>query len=316
MVMDSVDDDNFMPCFKYYKQKLNPPSFDDVMDFSVDDCQLNGCTFTYIAPPADSERSGLDVSSKWKLFEIDAVPGLFFLPNPFTDEGQLLWSRRCLEEYAKPPNKTNLDINKKLDIASLWSDTCQDVKMRLEDNGMSDEKDKLGVFKSSPIWGLRWATLGYHHNWDTKVYSESEKSVFPAELNQLSRIFSTVIGCPDYNAQAAIINFYHAGSTLSAHTDSSEHDLTFPLISVSFGLSAVFLIGGETKKKEPKAIFIRSGDVLFMTKQSRMSYHAVARVLSYSEDTQMKKLSIPNENPVKMYLESSRINMNVRQLRS
>ena len=45
--------------------------------------------------------------------------------------------------------------------------------------------------------------------------------------------------------QAAIVNYYHEGSTLCAHTDHSEHNLEPPVISLSFGMPAVFLIGGK-----------------------------------------------------------------------
>lgn len=78
---------------------------------------------------------------------------------------------------------------------------------------------------------LRWATLGYHHNWETKIYSEDDKSVFPDDLAQLGKHFATVLGYPTFEAQSAILNFYHPGSTLSGHVDSSEVDLHAPLLS-------------------------------------------------------------------------------------
>lgn len=78
---------------------------------------------------------------------------------------------------------------------------------------------------------LRWATLGYHHNWDTKIYTEENKSLFPEDLAQLGKHFATALGYPSFEAHSAIVNFYHPGSTLSGHVDSSEVDLNAPLLS-------------------------------------------------------------------------------------
>ena len=68
-------------------------------------------------------------------------------------------------------------------------------------------------------------------------------------------------------------------STLSPHTDHSEFDLDSPLISVSLGQSALFLVGGTSREDEPIAMFLRSGDVAVMMGPSRVAFHAVPRVL-------------------------------------
>jgi alkylated DNA repair protein alkB family protein 1 len=58
---------------------------------------------------------------------------------------------------------------------------------------------------------------------------------------------------------------------LSGHQDYSEENLEAPLISISFGNSAVFLIGGKSKDIKPKAICLKSGDILIMSGESRLS---------------------------------------------
>lgn len=47
----------------------------------------------------------------------------------------------------------------------------------------------------------------------------------------------------------------------------------------SFSQSAVFLIGGQTKDIMPRAMFIRSGDIVVMSEQSRLAYHGVPKIL-------------------------------------
>jgi len=331
MVADN-EVDNFMPAFKYYKQRLNPPSFENIVDFACKNCKH---PFSLIDPPKNKSNLGLDCDSQWRLFEVKNVPGLYVIPNPFTADGQIQWASRCLESYACQPNKTNLDVFEKQynSDRSLWDESCEQVHAKLKKNNkISLHKDATNLFKQTPIWKLRWATLGYHHNWNTKVYSENDHTEFPSELFQLSQVVAGCLGYSNYKAQAAIVNFYHVGSTLSAHTDESEQNLSHPLISISFGLPAVFLIGGPTKQTEPTAVMIRSGDVVIMTSQSRLSYHAVPRILHPDElstsresehsagDPTPKVLTpepsqVLKEPEVEAYLKTSRINMNVRQLR-
>jgi alkylated DNA repair protein alkB family protein 1 len=46
--------------------------------------------------------------------------------------------------------------------------------------------------------------------------------------------------------------------------------------SCSFGCAAVFLLGGETRNERPTALFVRSGDVLLMSRRARHCYHGAA----------------------------------------
>ncbi len=57
-----------------------------------------------------------------------------------------------------------------------------------------------------------------------------------------------------------------------------------PLISISFGQPAIFLIGDSTKDTRPYAILIKSGDIVVMTKNSRNAYHGITRVLKEERD--------------------------------
>lgn len=63
--------------------------------------------------------------------------------------GERYWAVRCLRDYSKKTNKTNIDPFHLIPENEEWWDMAQ--------------LDKIILKK------LRWATLGYHHNWDTKV---------------------------------------------------------------------------------------------------------------------------------------------------
>ncbi|KAL1139734.1 hypothetical protein AAG570_006712 [Ranatra chinensis] len=155
--------------------------------------------------------------------------------------------------------------------------------------------------------------MGYHHNWDTKVYSEEEKDEVPNELVDLCKFISGIIENDwHYEAQAVIINYYYKGSTLSGHTDHSEPNKTSPIISLSLGQSAVFLIGGRTLEDETTALLIRSGDIMVMSEESRLCYHAVPRIVP-ADDSPWSSGEDYN-NHIDHLLKNCRINLNARQV--
>lgn len=80
-------------------------------------------------------------------------------------------------------------------------------------------------------------------------------------------------GVPAFNPDAAIVNYYRAGDTLNGHQDDVEEDLRQPIVSLSVGCDAVFLIGGRTKAVPPTALLLSSGDVIVMRSDARLSFH-------------------------------------------
>lgn len=170
---------------------------------------------------------------------------------------------------------------------------------------------------------LRWSTLGYHHNWDTKLYSENSKSDMPAELSGLTSILAKTLGFSDFKAEAAIVNYYRMNSTLAGHTDHSEMNVAAPLFSISFGQTAIFLIGGPKQEDSANAIFLRSGDVVIMSGSSRLRYHGVPKILSASriswddngeDNRETFTYNYDDWRKARTYIVEARINMNIRQV--
>ncbi|XP_076041910.1 alpha-ketoglutarate-dependent dioxygenase AlkB [Oratosquilla oratoria] len=259
--------DNFKESFKYYKRRKPPPNFDEVIDIrnnlkNVCDASAIKCLIT-----DEEEKSlntlGLRASKDWQVFRLETHPDLLIIPNPFTSSGQRRWIFRCLLDFPRTPNRTNLDVHGLLDPEQSWWQQA-----------ISEDGKKKDLMKK-----LRWVTLGYHHNWDTKHYSKELKGTMPDDLKLLCHVTGKILGYPDFNAQAAIVNYYHADSTLAPHTDHSELYMKAPLFSLSFGQSCIFLIGEEEKSVKPVALYLHSGDVLVMTGRARLAYHAVPRII-------------------------------------
>lgn len=97
--------------------------------------------------------------------------------------------------------------------------------------------------------------------------------------------------------------------------------MSAPLLSISLGCSAIFLLGKETKAEKPVALMLRSGDVVIMSSKARMAYHAVPKILS--DPNLHKYFEIEKEHPTEDltewtdffdYIRFNRININIRQV--
>jgi DNA oxidative demethylase len=85
-------------------------------------------------------------------------------------------------------------------------------------------------------------------------------------------------GYPDFEPDACLINLYKPETRLSLHRDENERDLTAPIVSVSLGLPATFLFGGNRRNDRPRRILLLSGDVVVWGGADRLVYHGVAPV--------------------------------------
>jgi len=83
-------------------------------------------------------------------------------------------------------------------------------------------------------------------------------------------------GFAGFEPDACLINRYEPGTRLSLHRDENERDMTAPIVSVSLGLPAVFLFGGNSRSDRPRRVRLDSGDVVVWGGPDRLVYHGVA----------------------------------------
>ena len=98
---------------------------------------------------------------------------------------------------------------------------------------------------------------------------------------------------------------------MGGHIDDGEEDLTKPIVSISFGNTVVFLMGGETREVQPTAVYIKSGDIVIMSGESRKWYHGVPRMLEFTGPDFFKD----TEGEEFVYMQNARINVNARQVK-
>jgi alkylated DNA repair protein alkB family protein 1 len=159
---------------------------------------------------------------------------------------------------------------------------------------------------------LRWASLGPPYNWSTRMYEpHMPHRQLPSELLQLAEYFAALTArvrggissssssgdggdissdsratdtdsaaaAAAFKPNVALVNYYHPGDTLNGHKDDVERDLLQPIVTMSLGCAAVFLIGGPDRQQPPTPLLLRSGDVVVLGGPARGCYHGVPRVL-------------------------------------
>ena len=98
----------------------------------------------------------------------------------------------------------------------------------------------------------------------------------PVLFRGLAARAAQAAGFAGFEPDACLINRYEPGTRLSLHRDENERDLTAPIVSVSLGLPAVFLFGGNSRSDRPRRVRLDSGDVVVWGGPDRLVYHGVA----------------------------------------
>lgn len=78
---------------------------------------------------------------------------------------------------------------------------------------------------------------------------------------------------------ACLVNLYRDGARMGLHQDRDEADFAYPVLSVSLGDTALFRIGGRSRKDPTRQIRLTSGDVVVLAGAARLAHHGVDRVI-------------------------------------
>ena len=97
----------------------------------------------------------------------------------------------------------------------------------------------------------------------------------PEVFMELAVAAADVAGFPGFVPDACLVNRYVPGARLSLHQDRDERDFAAPIVSVSLGLPATFLFGGDARRDRQQRVPLRHGDVVVWGGPSRMRHHGV-----------------------------------------
>lgn len=79
--------------------------------------------------------------------------------------------------------------------------------------------------------------------------------------------------------ECCLVNLYRPGARMGLHRDQDE-EANAPVLSVSLGDTALFRIGGLTRRAPTRSIELKSGDVLVFGGAARMAVHGIERVIA------------------------------------
>ena len=131
--------------------------------------------------------------------------------------------------------------------------------------------------------------LGKHWNGLTYAYEEHRSDFdglpappIPARLTDLAKAAAADAGF-GIEPDICIMNYYSPAAKLGVHQDKDERPQTiasgFPIVSVSLGDEARFVVGGLSRREPTVPVMLKSGDVIVMGGPSRLRYHGVTRIL-------------------------------------
>jgi alkylated DNA repair protein (DNA oxidative demethylase) len=101
---------------------------------------------------------------------------------------------------------------------------------------------------------------------------------WPAIPQRLLDLWAALAGtsiAPD----SCLVNFYGPGARMGLHQDRDEADLTVPVLSVSLGDTAIFRVGGQTRRGPTRSVRLASGDICVLAGAARLSFHGVDRII-------------------------------------
>jgi alkylated DNA repair protein (DNA oxidative demethylase) len=97
----------------------------------------------------------------------------------------------------------------------------------------------------------------------------------PALFSRLAENAARTAGFAGFEPDACLVNRYVPGARLTLHQDKDESDFSAPIVSVSLGLPAVFLFGGNSRKDKQHRIALQHGDVVVWGGLARLHHHGV-----------------------------------------
>ena len=106
---------------------------------------------------------------------------------------------------------------------------------------------------------------------------------WPAMPAIVSEAWAELSGYP-HPPEACLINYYGGKARMGLHQDRDEADFNAPVLSLSLGDTALFRMGGTSRKDPTRSFRLASGDAMTLDGPDRLAFHGVDRVVAGSSD--------------------------------
>lgn len=130
--------------------------------------------------------------------------------------------------------------------------------------------------KTTSFGDVGWVgnARGYHYSRADQENGRNWPSI-PKPLIDLAVQSASAAGYHNFMPDTCLVNVYAVGAKMGLHQDKDEHDFSQPIVSVSLGLPATFLFGGNNRHSPTQKIQLTHGDVVVWGGKSRQYYHGV-----------------------------------------
>jgi DNA alkylation damage repair protein AlkB len=130
--------------------------------------------------------------------------------------------------------------------------------------------------------GRHWNALTYAYEERRTDFDNQPVPPIPPEFAELAAGAAAKAGFA-MRPDLCIMNLYSTDSRMGVHQDKDESPESIargtPIVSVSLGDAARFVVGGLNRKESVQPLLLRSGDVVVMGGPSRLRFHGVTRIL-------------------------------------
>jgi len=130
--------------------------------------------------------------------------------------------------------------------------------------------------------GRHWNAMTYRYEMTRSDFDGLAVPPIPAELETIAKRAAAGVEFT-MRPDICIMNFYDRESRMGVHQDKDESSESLaagvPIVSVSIGDTARFVVGGLSRKEPMRPLMLHSGDVVVMGGPSRLRYHGVTRIL-------------------------------------
>ena len=135
--------------------------------------------------------------------------------------------------------------------------------------------------KAMSVWQTGFGPLGWVTDRAGYRYEPRHPvtgSPWPRMPDILTELWDRYAGA-DRPPDACLVNLYRQGARMGLHQDADEADFTVPVLSISLGDTALFRLGGASRRDPTRTLRLASGDICVLGGASRRAYHGIDRVL-------------------------------------
>jgi alkylated DNA repair protein (DNA oxidative demethylase) len=130
--------------------------------------------------------------------------------------------------------------------------------------------------------GRHWNGQRYRYEPARADYDNLPAPPLPDDFRMLAGEIAASAGMT-LDADLCILNYYDSEGRMGLHQDKDESDASIaaglPVVSVSLGDTARFLLGGLRRRDPVNALLLESGDAFVFGGPARLSYHGVSRIV-------------------------------------